>query len=67
MSVVDLKALDPQDLAVTLSTARQEVCLKQGVDTETTKSMVKLVKGSKLKVQAQILGGPSSDHRKKPR
>ena len=53
---VDLKALDPQDPAVTLNAARQEIRLKQGVDTDTAKSMVKRVKGCKLKVQAQIQG-----------
>jgi hypothetical protein len=53
---VDLKALAPQDPVVTLSAARQEVGLKQGVDADTARAMVKLVKSSKLKVQAQIQG-----------
>ena len=53
---VDLKALDPKDPVTTLNAARQEILLKQGVDTETAKSMVKRLKGSKLKVQAQIQG-----------
>lgn len=53
---VDLKALDPKDPVTTLNAARQEILLKQGVDTETAKSMVKRIKGSKLKVQAQIQG-----------
>ncbi|WP_295392839.1 YajQ family cyclic di-GMP-binding protein [uncultured Thiodictyon sp.] len=53
---VDLQALDPQAPAITLNAARQEVLLKQGVDSDTAKSMVKRVKGSKLKVQAQIQG-----------
>lgn len=53
---VDLKALDPKDPVTTLNAARQELLLKQGVDTETAKSMVKRIKGSKLKVQAQIQG-----------
>lgn len=53
---VDLKALDPQEPAVTLNAARQEIKLKEGVDTDTAKAMVKRIKGSKLKVQAQIQG-----------
>lgn len=53
---VDIKAIDPQDPVSTLSTARQEVLLKQGVDSETAKAMVKFIKAGKLKVQAQIQG-----------
>lgn len=53
---VDIKAIDPQEPVVTLSAARQEIGLKQGVDAETAKRMVKLIKSSKLKVQAQIQG-----------
>jgi cyclic-di-GMP-binding protein len=53
---VDLKALDPRDPITTLNAARQEVGLKQGVDAETAKRMVKAIKASKLKVQAQIQG-----------
>jgi len=53
---VDLKALDPRDPISTLNAARQEIGLKQGVDTETAKRIVKAIKASKLKVQAQIQG-----------
>jgi uncharacterized protein YajQ (UPF0234 family) len=53
---VDLKALDPQDPVVSLNAARQEIGLKQGVDSETAKRMVKTIKAGKLKVQAQIQG-----------
>jgi len=35
---------------------RQILELRQGIDRDAAKSMVKLVKGSKLKVQAQING-----------
>jgi hypothetical protein len=51
---VDIKAIDPQEPVVSLSAARQEIGLKQGVDADTAKRMVKLIKSSKLKVQAQI-------------
>lgn len=53
---VDLKALDVRDPVTTLNAARQEIGLKQGVDTETAKRIVKAIKASKLKVQAQIQG-----------
>lgn len=53
---VDLKALDPKDPLATLNAARQEIGLKQGVDADTAKRMVKEIKSSKLKVQTQIQG-----------
>lgn len=53
---VDLSALDPKDPIVALSSARQELALKQGVDADTARRMVKLIKSSKVKVQAQIQG-----------
>lgn len=53
---VDLACLEVADPVTTLNAARQEVRIKQGVDTETAKRMVKAIKGSKLKVQAQIQG-----------
>ena len=36
--------------------ARQAILLKQGIDKETAKKMVKLIKDSKLKVQSSIQG-----------
>jgi uncharacterized protein YajQ (UPF0234 family) len=53
---VDLASLDPGDPVSNLSAARQEIALKQGVDSETAKRMVKTIKASKTKVQAQIQG-----------
>ncbi|MBS1201786.1 MAG: hypothetical protein H6R22_295 [Chromatiaceae bacterium] len=53
---VDLKALDPKDPVTSLNAARQEILLKQGLDSETAKRMVKFIKAGKLKVQAQIQG-----------
>ena len=53
---VDLKALDPQDPVTTLNAARQEVVLKQGVDTDTARALIKFIKAAKLKVQAQVQG-----------
>jgi len=53
---VDVKALDAKEAVTTLNAARQEVVLKQGVDADTARAMVKFLKGGKLKVQAQIQG-----------
>ena len=53
---VDIGSLDLKDPTTSLSAARQEVGLKQGIDTETAKSMIKALKAAKLKVQAQIQG-----------
>lgn len=53
---IDLASLDPADCICTLNAARQDIALKQGVDTDTAKRMVKAIKSAKLKVQAQIQG-----------
>jgi hypothetical protein len=53
---VDLAALDVGEPVTTLNAARQEIGLKQGIDADTAKRMVKAIKGSKIKVQAQVQG-----------
>jgi uncharacterized protein YajQ (UPF0234 family) len=53
---VDVASMDAREPVSTLNAARQEVAIKQGIDSETAKRMVKSLKGSKLKVQAQIQG-----------
>ena len=53
---VDLSALDIDEPVTTLNAARQRVGLKQGIDGETAKRMVKALKAAKLKVQAQVQG-----------
>jgi cyclic-di-GMP-binding protein len=53
---VDVASMDIRDPETTLNAARQLVLIKQGIDTDTAKKMVKSIKGSKLKVQAQIQG-----------
>ncbi len=40
----------------TLSAARQEVVLRHGIDQETGRQIVRLIKDSKLKVQASVQG-----------
>ncbi|MBA1444877.1 MAG: YajQ family cyclic di-GMP-binding protein [Chromatiales bacterium] len=51
---VDIACMDIKDPETTLSTARQQVIIKQGIDTDTARKIVKAIKASKIKVQAQI-------------
>ena len=53
---VDLSALNPGEPVVGLNSARQTILIKQGIDADTAKRMVKVLKGSKLKIQSQIQG-----------
>jgi cyclic-di-GMP-binding protein len=53
---IDIACLDVKEPRTTLATAQQEVLLKQGIDQETGKKLAKLVKDSKLKVQASLQG-----------
>lgn len=53
---IDLACLDVKEPQTTLSAARQQVLLKQGIDAETGRKISRLVKDSKLKVQAAIQG-----------
>jgi cyclic-di-GMP-binding protein len=52
---VSLKSLDPQELVPgAKQSVRQLIVIKQGISTEKGKELVKVIKDSKLKVQAQI-------------
>ena len=53
---VDLACLDIKEPETTLSAARQQVILKQGIDADTARKIARIVKDSKLKVQAGIQG-----------
>ncbi len=48
--------VDPKDPVTNLAQATQDVVLKHGIDQETGKKLQKLIKDSKLKVQAAIQG-----------
>jgi uncharacterized protein YajQ (UPF0234 family) len=48
--------MDIKDVETSLHVARQRVIIKQGIESDLAKKMVKQIKGSKLKVQAQIQG-----------
>jgi cyclic-di-GMP-binding protein len=53
---VDLKCLEVKEPQTTISSAQQEVILRHGIDAETAKKITRLIKDSKLKVQAAIQG-----------
>ena len=54
---IDASALDPQKTVETgINNATQKVLLKQGLDSDNGKKVVKALKAGKLKVQSQIQG-----------
>ena len=53
---IDLTAVDVQDPQVNLAKATQPVVLKHGIDAEAGRKVTRLIKDSKLKVQAQLQG-----------
>ena len=53
---IDVKCLDPQDAVIHLNTAVQKVVIKEGIQTEEAKKLVKLIKESKMKIQTAIQG-----------
>lgn len=53
---IDVACLEIKDPVVNLATAKQAVVLKHGIDAETGKKVARLLKDSKLKVQAQLQG-----------
>ncbi len=53
---VDAACIDAKEPSIALSAATQEIVLRHGIDTEVGKKIARLVKDSKLKVQASIQG-----------
>lgn len=53
---VDIRALKYLEVNVNLNEAKQIIELKQGIDTENAKKIVKLIKDAQVKVQAAIQG-----------
>lgn len=53
---VDVRSLNYKDPDIKLNESRQEVEIKQGIDSDNAKKIVKLMKDAKLKVQAAIQG-----------
>ena len=53
---VDIGFLDPEKVVGVGKQVRQQLKLRQGIDTDVAKKIVKMIKEKKLKVQAQIQG-----------
>jgi len=53
---VDIACLDEQEPEFSGSEARQQVIMRKGIDSDLARKLVKMVKSSKLKVQAAIQG-----------
>lgn len=53
---VDTRALDPGDVEASGKQKRQQFGLKQGIDKDMARTIVKLIKDAKLKVQSQVQG-----------
>ena len=53
---IDIRCLDYGDITENNNEARQIVGIKKGIDKELARKMVKMIKNSKLKIQAAIQG-----------
>lgn len=53
---IDVKCIEVKDAETNLAEARQQVILKHGIDQESGKKVIKLLKESRLKVQSAIQG-----------
>lgn len=53
---IDVTCVDPKDPVTNLAAATQEVALKHGIDADNARKLQRIVKDSKLKVQAALQG-----------
>lgn len=53
---IDLAAVDPQEPEIMAKTATRRVLVREGIDADTARSIVKRIKAEKLKVQAAVQG-----------
>lgn len=53
---IDIACFDEQPAELRGNEARQKVILKKGIDADLARKLVKIIKGSKLKVQAAVQG-----------
>ncbi len=53
---IDIACIDEQEVEISGQEARKTVILRRGIDTDLARKLVKMVKGSKIKVQAAIQG-----------
>jgi len=53
---IDVSALDASTPELALNNAKQKVTMRNGIDTDNARKIVKIIKNSKIKVQAAIQG-----------
>ena len=53
---IDVRSLDEGKINITLNEAQQEIIVRQGIEKELAKKIVKRIKEEKIKVQAAIQG-----------
>jgi len=53
---IDISCLEKGDVAEALNSARQTVTVREGIDKDLARNIVKKIKAAKLKVQAAIQG-----------
>lgn len=53
---IDVRAMEEKEPEIATNEARQHVIIRQGIDSELAKSITKLIKGQKTKVQAAVQG-----------
>ncbi len=53
---IDARVLDPGEVEAAGKQKRQRFALKQGIDRDSARKIVKLIKDTKLKVQSQVQG-----------
>lgn len=53
---VDIGSMDIKDPETTINAARQHITMRQGIDSDTCRKVVKAIKAAKLKVQSQVQG-----------
>lgn len=53
---IDLGCMQVEKSDISLNDARQKIILRKGIDADLARKLVKILKGSKLKVQASVQG-----------
>ena len=53
---IDIACMEIKEPEIALNAARQSVILRQGIDSDLARKLVRLIKDSKIKVQAAIQG-----------
>ena len=53
---IDVVCLEPGEPEIALNSAKQKVVLRHGIDAESGRKLQRLIKDSKLKVQASLMG-----------